>query len=749
MFVPRWSLLCAFAVLSAALSGFAQTPGNQTTQAAKPRVACQAVNPNATPEARALLTMLCQVSGKAILSGHHNYPNDLSQHSDATAQAVGKYPYIWGSDFGFAAEGKDAITGRDAMIEEAKRQYKAGSVITLMWHVVRPVDNEPNGWKESVQNKLTDFEWSELITPGTNLNKRWMVQIDTAAMYLKRLQKAKIPVLWRPYHENNGDWFWWGGRPGEHGFQALYRMTYDRMVNYHHLDNLIWVWNTNAPNGKNAGPYADYFPGADVVDVFATDIYGEFLQSHYDELLALAAGKPVALGEVGRLPSLDVLQAQPKWAWFMIWADLFKLSKLEDAKAVFNDPRTRNRGDELPWPIPVNYDESQVGTYTLPNPLVLADGKPVRDASTWYKKRRPEILRLFEENMQGRAPARPKAMRFDVFDKGTPAFDGKALRRQVTVYFTGKETGPAMDLALYLPAGAKGKVPVLLCIDFEPNATEIQDPGLKRGEMWGRNGKRVPAPAAGPHGSLDIEKIVSRGFGVASVYYGDIEPDFLGGMKLGVRGAFLKPGQNEPAADEWGAVGAWAWGLSRAMDYLETDKGVDAKRVALLGLSRLGKTVLWAGARDPRFALVIDSCSGEGGSALSRRNYGETVKHLNRVFPYWFSQNYLKFGDHVGELPVDAHMLLALIAPRPLLLQTGDQDPWADPNGAFLAAVAAGPVYRLLGQQDLGTDQMPPVTEPILHTIGYVEHAGGHGILPPDWDVYLRFLEMHLKPAAK
>ncbi len=172
---------------------------------------------------------------------------------------------------------------------------------------------------------------------------------------------------------------------------------------------------------------------------------------------------------------------------------------------------------------------------------------------------------------------------------------------------------------------------------------------------------------------------------------------------------------------------------------------MDAKRVALLGLSRLGKTVLWAGARDPRFALVIESCSGEGGASLSRRDYGETVKHLNRAFPYWFSENYLKFGGHVDRLPVDAHMLIALIAPRPLLLQTGDEDLWADPKGEFLAGVAAEPVYRLLGKQGLGTDQMPAANQPILHTLGYSMHTGGHGILPSDWDVYLRFMEMHLK----
>ena len=189
---------------------------------------------------------------------------------------------------------------------------------------------------------------------------------------------------------------------------------------------------------------------------------------------------------------------------------------------------------------------------------------------------------------------------------------------------------------------------------------------------------------------------------------------------------------------------AWAWGLSRAMDYLETDQGVDSKRVAILGVSRLGKTVLWAGAHDPRFAMVIASCSGEGGAALSRRNYGETVKHLNARFGYQFCANYQKYGDNVERLPVDSHMLLALIAPRPLFLQTGDKDFWSDPKGEFLAAVAAGPVYRLLGKQGLETGEMPPAGQSIMHTLGYVTHAGGHGTIPSDWDLFLEFMRMHL-----
>jgi hypothetical protein len=395
--------------------------------------------------------------------------------------------------------------------------------------------------------------------------------------------------------------------------------------------------------------------------------------------------------------------------------------------------------------IPVNYDESQVGDYTLPDPLTLANGKKVRDAKTWMEKRRPEIVRLFEENEYGRCPGRPRGMTFDVFDKGTPAFDGKAIRRQVTVHFSADKNGPKMDLLLYLPAQAHKPAPVLLNISFSANSSTVDDPGVKPGEVWNRDKQRAPAPKGGI-GRLNVLPFLEAGFGVATVYYGDIDPDFLGGIPYGVRALYLKSGQKEPAPDEWGAIAAWGWGLSRAMDYLETDQGVDAKRVAILGISRLGKTVMWAGARDTRFAMVIASCSGEGGAALSRRNYGETIAHLVAPsrYPYQFCANYQKYAEHVDQLPVDAHMLVALIAPRPVFLQTGDQDYWSDPRGEFLAAVAAGPVYQLLGKQGLGTDQMPAAGQPIMHDIGYLMHSGGHGAQPGDYAQYLKFMQMHM-----
>ena len=394
----------------------------------------------------------------------------------------------------------------------------------------------------------------------------------------------------------------------------------------------------------------------------------------------------------------------------------------------------------------------------------------VTDAATWMSKRRPEIVKLFEENEYGRAPGRPADMSFDVFDKGTPAFGGKAMRRQVTVYFSADKSGPQMDLLIYTPAGATKPVPVLLNVSFVANNMAVpDDPGVKVGTRWNpQEKKRVAAtrpafarpagtqaagtrpaatrPGGGGFGRLDVMQLINAGYGVATVNYGDIDPDVLGGIPGGVRALYLKPGQTQPAADEWGSIAAWSWGLSRAMDYLETDSAVDAKRVALFGVSRLGKTVLWTGAADQRFALVIASCSGEGGAALSRRNYGETIKLMVEPtrYPYQFAAYWGKYADDPNKSPVDGHMLVALMAPRPVLLQTGDTDRWSDPKGEFLAAVAAEPVYKLFGKEGLGTEVMPGAKEPILHTIGYEMHAGGHGSMPSDWGQYLAFMKMHL-----
>jgi mannan endo-1,4-beta-mannosidase len=304
------------------------------------------VNPNATAEARALLKQIDQISGHFTLTGQHNFPNHVSRWSDRIYDLTGKFPAIFGQDFGFAGgDDKDSVEGRSSMIEEAKRQYRNGAVIALTWHAVRPTDDEPVTFRDSVQGHLTDFEWSELLTPGTDLNNRWVEQVDVIAGYLRQLQDAGVPVLFRPYHEMNGNWFWWGGRPGEHGSAALYRQIYSRFVDMHHLNNLVWVWNVNSPS-ENAGPIASYFPGAEYADIVTMDIYGEFKQSHYDDMVALAGDKPIALAEVGAMPTLEVLARQPRWAYLMMWSGLAESSNLpEQLQTMFHAPNLLNRGD--------------------------------------------------------------------------------------------------------------------------------------------------------------------------------------------------------------------------------------------------------------------------------------------------------------------------------------------------------------------------------------------------------------------
>jgi hypothetical protein len=339
-------------------------------------------------------------------------------------------------------------------------------------------------------------------------------------------------------------------------------------------------------------------------------------------------------------------------------------------------------------------------------------------------------------------------MTFDVFDTGTPALDGKAVRKQVTVRFLGESSGPKMEVLIYLPAGARKPVPLFLALNFSGNHRIGPDPGVRIAEVWDRAKKQrsaTPQTAGTTTDEWPLEKILARGYGLATIYYCDLEPDFSGGIHYGVRPMYFRPEQKEPALDEWGALAVWGWGLSRAMDYLETDKSVDARRVAIVGQSRLGKTVLWAGARDTRFAMVIASCSGEGGAALARRNYGETAKHMAVNFGYQFCGNYQMFQDDWSRMPVDQHELIALIAPRPVYLSTASEDQWSDPKGEFLAAAAAEPVFRLLGKRGLETDQMPPADRPIQHTIGFHMHTGKHEITVFDWEQYLAFADMHLR----
>jgi mannan endo-1,4-beta-mannosidase len=331
------------------LLGCQALAGAQGAGAADRPAEAAPVNRKASPEARALLHYLYTISGRFTLTGQHNYPNTIAHWTDRVYDFTGRYPAVFGQDFGFSLEGdKDSFYARPALIREIKRQYGNGSIITLTWHAVRPTDEEPVVFRESVQGRLSDFEWSELLTPGSNLHSRWCVQVDRVAAFLKQLRDARIPVLWRPYHEVNGGWFWWGGRKGERGSAALYRQLFDRLVNYHGLNNLIWVWNAGAPGkeGFGPGPYADFFPGLQYADVLSADIYGEFLQSYHDDLVALAQGRPIALGEVGNVPTPAVLKAQPKWTWFMTWSELVEEgNRLDRLREIFDAPGVLSRED--------------------------------------------------------------------------------------------------------------------------------------------------------------------------------------------------------------------------------------------------------------------------------------------------------------------------------------------------------------------------------------------------------------------
>lgn len=402
----------------------------------------------------------------------------------------------------------------------------------------------------------------------------------------------------------------------------------------------------------------------------------------------------------------------------------------------------------------VNYDESKIPDYTLPDALVCTDGTRVTSAADWKRKRRPELMHLFEEQVYGRAPAAPKDLRFETLSVVTNALGGKATRKEIAIWFTGKKDGPSMTLLLYVPNGAKKPAPAFLGLSFNGNHAVTTEPDVRLSDRWmsGRKGDCVTNNLAteacrGVEASRwPIEKVIARGYAVATAYYGDLEPDYAEGWKLGVRGALGAAGTNTTfKPDEWGAITAWSWGLSRALDYLETDRSVDAKQVAVIGHSRLGKTALWTGARDTRFAAVISNDSGEGGAAIARRQIGERTANLNKSFPHWFCGNYKKYSDHEDDLPIDSHELIALIAPRPVYVASATEDRWADPKGEFLAAKAAEPIYQLFGKVGLGVAEQPAADKPVGNFINYHLRTGKHDITEYDWEQYLNFADRHFK----
>jgi hypothetical protein len=399
-----------------------------------------------------------------------------------------------------------------------------------------------------------------------------------------------------------------------------------------------------------------------------------------------------------------------------------------------------------------NTDESRVPPYVLPDPLVAEDGTRIKASDEWNNKRRPELLQLFETEVYGRTPEQKPRLRFRVESENRNALGGKAVRKEVTILVSTSRGQLPLHLLLYVPETDR-PVPAFLGLNFFGNQSVHSDPGITLCSSWvmgkpeaGVVDHMATNATRGAEASRwQVEKVIDRGYAVATMCCGEIDPDYDDGFKNGVHPLFYRDGQAEPEPNEWGTIAAWAWGLSRALDYLESDSSIDAKHIAVIGHSRLGKTALWAGVTDLRFAMVISNNSGCGGAALSKRIFGETVGQINKNFPHWFCRNFHKYSEHEDQLPVDQHELIALIAPRPVYVASASDDKHADPRGEFLSACKAEPVYQLFGKAGIGTDEMPPIDHPIGDTIHYHIRTGKHDVTEYDWQQYLDFADQHLR----
>lgn len=396
-------------------------------------------------------------------------------------------------------------------------------------------------------------------------------------------------------------------------------------------------------------------------------------------------------------------------------------------------------------------DEAKVPDYKVPDVLTRFGGGKVKTAKVWFKKQRPEILKTFTEEVYGKVPGTLGIHEVKVWETSNEALNGLAIRKQLSLFFKKGDRSLEVNVLMYLPKSQQ-KVPVFLAYNFTGNHAVYNDPNIRLTESWVNNDPSVgiinnqvtEQSRATASNRWPVEEIVKAGYGLVTLYYGDVDPD-KDDFSDGIEPFFYQDNQTHPKYDEWGSIAAWAWGLSRVMDYLETDNQVDAKKVAVLGHSRLGKTALWAGATDQRFSMVISNESGCGGAALSKRIFGETVQIINTSFPHWFCGNFKKYNNNEADLPVDQHMLLALIAPRPLYVASAEGDKWADPRGEFLSAKYASSVYELLGMEGLPVKEMPQVDHPVMGTIGYHIRTGKHDLTLYDWQQYIRFADKFFK----
>ena len=389
---------------------------------------------------------------------------------------------------------------------------------------------------------------------------------------------------------------------------------------------------------------------------------------------------------------------------------------------------------------------------TLP-PLINREASTAEESLLiWEEQRREEILELFRNEMYGVSPAVDEP--FDAFTTyvNREAMAGKAEMKEVEVTLHHGEEALTFTLLLLLPAERDGPVPLFLGLNFYGNQTVLSDPDISLPGSWVRNNQelgieehRATEDSRGRRAQRwPVELILARGYGLATICAGDIDPDFDDGFKNGVHGLFPEEELNR-GPESWGTLSAWAWGLSRALDYLETDSDVDAERVAVMGHSRMGKAALWAGAQDPRFALVISNNSGCGGAALSRRAHGERVQQINESFPHWFNDRFNRYSGNEEALPLDQHMLMALIAPRPLYIASAEEDEWADPYGEYLSLYYGSEAYRWYGNPAMRTDRLPEVNQPLITgKLGYHIRTGVHDVTKYDWEQYLDFADIHL-----
>ena len=401
-----------------------------------------------------------------------------------------------------------------------------------------------------------------------------------------------------------------------------------------------------------------------------------------------------------------------------------------------------------------NYDEALVPAYTLPDPLTLQDGRPVTDAAQWYGQRRPELLSLFETEMYGRMPGRPEGLHFQVLSVEDGALGGTAVRKEIRICFDDTDAH-YMTVLLYLPRQAEGPVPVVVGANFHGNTAIIFDTGVSLPDSAQVARYRLyKEPFRGQEAlSWPVGLLLSRGYGLATFFKGDLDPEWDDGFTNGVHPLFYREGQTCPDPDQWGAIGAWAWGYSRVLDYLETDPAVDATRVITAGHSRLGKTALWAAVEDGRFAMAFPNNSGCCGAALSRRGYGESLETMIRHYHYWYCGHFAKYAGREADLPFDQHELIALMAPRPVYVTSGSEDRWSDPKGEFIATAEASKVYEFLGLpglrsgdgRPLAPDEMPPVWQPQQGgLVGYHLRQGPHALTAWDWARMLDFADRHL-----